>query len=755
MAKKVNNNADEIDLTPFDFASGGAAGYAQLQGPMKNETTCGSCHPGGGGLEYDRDGERYDTRLAANPELKNSLDGDYYQSNWNKSGVLEADCFLCHLPNYEFNVRTRQLKMQNFKWVAVAASGLGTVTGIVAENEIPKVQYNKRFFNDDGTVAVNLTWPPPDDNCSFCHSRSDVKKRGFTWNDIHNPDVHQQQGLHCVTCHPAGIDHQIAKGNENISTVRDDLDNTMKGCQDCHETGYLGASIPKHASVRASHLKAISCEACHIPKLNRTAALGFEASSGKLVHTTMPPGFKAFGELGEWQPIYKEREDGKIYPVNPILAIWFGNKDTDGVIYPLFAREHKKGFDIYRDQLKDDNNDGKTEVNTSEEIILALKAYRESLKGNKRFQRIHPVLMKGGFAYDLDETGTLRRERNDLADAEGFSINHNVAPVHETLGANGCKDCHSLNSHFFAGKATQDMYAEDGKPVQSFIGKSFGCKPIIFIVNSLHQKIMSPILGLLFIVVIFFIILHYHSIGPKHPYLAFERGEVKRFSLTERMIHLFRLISFTFLAVTGLIFAFNATNWLNLFFSSYRQAVTIHIISGIIFTITTIWGSIMWFNDALFESYDKEWVRKLGGYLGHKGEIPSGRFNAGQKAFYWMTVVFGGLLIITGIPLVFKSAIPGSMVCLLDTFHNIVAFILIAGVLAHAYLGTIANPGTWQILLHGMVSKVWAKYHHPIWYRELVREKIVEDEGHDGESNNSKKVDKVDPSISEAKEQIL
>lgn len=40
----------------------------------------------------------------------------------------------------------------------------------------------------------------------------------------------------------------------------------------------------------------------------------------------------------------------------------------------------------------------------------------------------------------------------------------------------------------------------------------------------------------------------------------------------------------------------------------------------------------------MFTGYDKAWVRKMGGQLGQKGEIPAGRFNAGQKMFYWYSL---------------------------------------------------------------------------------------------------------------------
>ena len=57
----------------------------------------------------------------------------------------------------------------------------------------------------------------------------------------------------------------------------------------------------------------------------------------------------------------------------------------------------------------------------------------------------------------------------------------------------------------------------------------------------------------------------------------------------------------------------------------------------------------LWLEDAIFQAYDKDWVRKLGGYLGHKGHVPAGRFNAGQKMFYWFTAAFGIIMSVTGV----------------------------------------------------------------------------------------------------------
>ncbi len=110
LAKKKDRHADEIEFTPYMFASSGSKTEKGIVEPG-----CGECHPGGGMLEYDRDGQRYDEPARREPELVRSLDGDYYNSNWDKFGEVEIDCFFCHLPKYSFGGRNRQLKYQNFR----------------------------------------------------------------------------------------------------------------------------------------------------------------------------------------------------------------------------------------------------------------------------------------------------------------------------------------------------------------------------------------------------------------------------------------------------------------------------------------------------------------------------------------------------------------------------------------------------------------------------------------------------------------
>jgi formate dehydrogenase gamma subunit len=725
LAKKSNTHPDEIDLTVYDFVG--------FSSPGGGEPPCGACHPGGGGFEFDRDGNLYDEHLSANPELADSLDGDYYQSAWDRSGVVEADCLICHLRGYDFEARVDQLKNGNYRWAVAAGSRLGSVAGAVRREQEPTVTYESRLFNADGSITLDMSWPPPDNNCMYCHGTSDVKKRGFSWNDIFNPDVHNQQGVSCAACHPAGLDHQIAKGNEPVFTVAPELDGTIKNCKECHMSGYLGAPIPEHVSVRPGHLEKIRCESCHIPQLNRAAAHGHEATTGRLEFHPRPSQAEEAGEVGLWRPDYERRADGQVYAMNRFLAVYWGNRDADGLVYPLFLREHKAGWQKFKDEIEDDDDDGHKEVNRPQEILAGLEAFASTLEGNNRFQQIRPVFIRAETAYELDGSGDLMESPLEDTPLEGasyvkFSINHNTAPTRMALGVNGCGDCHVSSAHFFAGQQTVALHGGDGAPVTISNGRFFGCNPLAFRINSIHQQIVSPYVGPVIILVVFFIVVHYHSYGPKRITFDPYSEEIQRFDLVERGVHLFRLVAFVILAITGLILAFNLHLWQQLLFGSAANLHNFHVWAGVVFVLTTIAGAVLWFRDGAFESYDKEWVRKMGGYLGHKGEVPAGRFNAGQKMFYWFSASLGILMSVTGLILIFKGSFELPTICITSTFHNLFGFFLIAGVLAHAYLGTVANPGTWRVLVDGSVTREWAEHHHPNWFRALLKKERSEPE---------------------------
>jgi formate dehydrogenase gamma subunit len=728
LAKKKNSNPDEIDIAMFEWVASGDPKEPAIPG-------CGGCHPGGGGLEYDRDGKRYDTTLKANPELAKTLDGDYYKGHWDKSGVVEADCFICHLPGYDFGQRNKELKMWNFKWASTSASGIGQVTGNVKENQTPTVVYNKRLFNEDGKIVLDLAWPPPSTNCNFCHSMSDVKKRGFSWNDPVNYDIHNSRGMSCAQCHPAIEDkklnitkmqHNFGKGQENVSSVADNLDFVgFKTCQQCHEQGYMGAPRPRHLSIRPNHLEKLSCEVCHIPALHRAGGEGFDVTTGAMINIPKmvpPPGAKKMGQEFTWQPRFQPLPRGKLGPVNALLAVTYTNKDKDGLYYPLFMRELKKAWGAAEGQLKP-QNPKRPDLHTPEQIKVMLTALKTTLQGNQRFQAISPHLHKGGKIYSLNDQGGVveGEDHTYVGHIEGFNINHNVAPATLALGANGCGDCHSSEAHMFKGQIVTDMWGPTGKPTTISSGRLFGCQPWAFYVNQFHQTYLSPYASVILLLLIFGLVLHYTGQGPKGADFTYEPAEILRFRISERWTHLVRMTTFILLALTGYIFFYNNVTLMRLFFTNPESAVVFHWVVGLLFMGASIVSLALWAKDAKFVPFDREWIKKRGGYLGGKEmEVPAGRLNAGQKIFLWLTAALSLIMGVTGVLLIFKGSLSLTFNCAMSTIHGFFAVVFLAAVIAHAYLGTIANPGTWRALIDGKVGRKWAKKHHSEWYKEIM-----------------------------------
>ncbi|MFH1744026.1 MAG: hypothetical protein ABIH23_33900 [bacterium] len=312
---------------------------------------CGTCHPGGGLLEFDRGGHRLDDYR---PMGQAGTDGDYYNSHWDLSGVLEADCLMCHMDTYSYQTRYEQVQALNYQWAPTAGALLGIVRGSVAgaligRASMPIVEYDTSFFQPDGKVRLPIK-RPSDRNCLFCHDLSFVEKHGTTFGDTFNRDVHSERGIRCIDCHPGGLHHNFAKGYSHEVTVRDDLDGTGASCEKCHETGNLGAPEMEHEGLPPVHLEKIGCEVCHVPSL-RVQAIGMvDASIGRPVTRVSSEG-----------PWFGYREGQTLVP------LWYSQvKET-------IAKILDESTPGEREDLKDEDGDGMPDFNTDDEIKKALE----------------------------------------------------------------------------------------------------------------------------------------------------------------------------------------------------------------------------------------------------------------------------------------------------------------------------------------------------------------------------------------------
>jgi cytochrome b subunit of formate dehydrogenase len=496
LSPKQNTSPQTMDMTSFSFITAG----------------CGNCHPGGGSAEYDRDGNRYDQFMKKKGYVsggENDFDGDYYQARWTETGVLEADCMICHQPEYKFSERNKQLADLNFRWAPTAAAGWANVSGSIQKNTAVEVVYNKSLFDAEGKVSPHIVREPRNDACLACHAQPGWKKRGANFSV--RTDVHLRAGLKCVDCHPAGSKamdvrvneremHQIAKGDDPGGLARNDLDNTVLDCDYCHSTGHLGAPVAKHAGLPPVHLDRIACQTCHIPqRLVKPAQ--FQASDvfnpgtkipskGKHLWTFYGPDMQYYNHYGNmnmmgfddkptdpFKPVlalYK----GKIYPVNRVHTAWPAieiagkpglTQPRMGDIYKMWSA-HLKNPDKYPELSKvtDDNEDGVIEVNRAEEIdalIAAVTALLTEISYPMDGKRVVWAMDDRVYTSGAEYRTIPKEDWEASVYGNVHKYNHDVYPAKTALGSNGCDDCHTADSDFFFAQVLQYPFDDEAKPV--------------------------------------------------------------------------------------------------------------------------------------------------------------------------------------------------------------------------------------------------------------------------------------------------
>jgi formate dehydrogenase subunit gamma len=212
------------------------------------------------------------------------------------------------------------------------------------------------------------------------------------------------------------------------------------------------------------------------------------------------------------------------------------------------------------------------------------------------------------------------------------------------------------------------------------------------------------------------------------------RGQVKletapsgrrivRFNAFERFVHWMTASCFIILALSGLNITFGKSLLLPLIgysnFATWSQlAKYAHNYLSFPFSIGVFCIFLMWVGGNIPNKVDIEWAKRGGGIVGND-HPPAYRFNAGQKMIYWIVVIGGTLVAISGYLLMFPfyvTDIQGMQ--LAQTVHAIIAVLFVAAMLAHIYIGTIGMEGAFEAMGDGTVDENWAKAHHSLWLEQ-------------------------------------
>lgn len=229
--------------------------------------------------------------------------------------------------------------------------------------------------------------------------------------------------------------------------------------------------------------------------------------------------------------------------------------------------------------------------------------------------------------------------------------------------------------------------------------------------------------------------------------------KILRFTSLERFGHWLFAGSFLLLGATGLISLFGRKVLIPAFghetFSSLAIASKwIHNNVSWAFMIGLIIIILNWTLHNLPNRHDLKWLMVGGGLFSKGVHPPARKFNAGQKMIFWGCVILGLSISASGLSLLFPFQIEmygGTFAVLNDIgvsgwfgfaplpevlnpqqemqysqiWHTITAFIFMAMIFAHIYLGSIGMEGAFDAVNSGEVEEQWAKEHHSLWVEEV------------------------------------
>jgi formate dehydrogenase subunit gamma len=231
--------------------------------------------------------------------------------------------------------------------------------------------------------------------------------------------------------------------------------------------------------------------------------------------------------------------------------------------------------------------------------------------------------------------------------------------------------------------------------------------------------------GWLVVIVTLIVAAIYFAMGPVKLHDKATGRMIERFSLPERWAHWVMGISFVVLGITGLIILFGKFVLLpvigyTLFAWLSALAKNLHNFVAPLFAVSLLIFIVMYIKDNLPKSYDFSWFAKAPGFFAGR-HIPSGRFNGGEKVWFWGGVVVLCLALVgSGAVLLFPNFDQlRSTMQQMSVIHMVAALLVIAAAIGHIYMGTIGVEGAYQAMREGQVDEAWAKEHHEYWYNEV------------------------------------
>ncbi|MDR3629147.1 MAG: formate dehydrogenase subunit gamma [Desulfocapsaceae bacterium] len=226
-------------------------------------------------------------------------------------------------------------------------------------------------------------------------------------------------------------------------------------------------------------------------------------------------------------------------------------------------------------------------------------------------------------------------------------------------------------------------------------------------------------------------LVHYLVLGQK--VFSHDGEKIFVFSVFKRLVHWLAALAFIILIPTGLMMVFGRYLGGGTLVATARH---LHGVGTVVFLVAVIPMFLFWVAEMLPTRDDMRWVLMAGGYLSRaKQEIPAGKFNAGQKMWFWMVTLGGSGMIATGAALYLQdfdygaaSLLGLSQIDLLRfcaIVHNFLAMAIIANFITHVYMALFAIKGVISSMITGYKEEEEVRFLHSSFYKKLKGQRQV------------------------------
>lgn len=201
-------------------------------------------------------------------------------------------------------------------------------------------------------------------------------------------------------------------------------------------------------------------------------------------------------------------------------------------------------------------------------------------------------------------------------------------------------------------------------------------------------------------------------------------AEIVRHRLFSRLVHWTVALTFVVGMLTGMPIWTPVFGWMAYLFGGLSVCRLLHPWVGVAFFVASIVQFFEWLTDMRLEPWEKDWVGpRVFRYMRYEEDDPrTGKYNGGQKLYFWAVSLGAVGLLLSGLLMWFPSGFPRQVRELAYLIHDFTFICFAVSLVFHVYLGTAAEPGTFGSMTRGTVTRAWARLHHPRWYREVTGE---------------------------------